>query len=777
MLAGCGSGSGGAGGPTPGQLPDLGSSGLTPTDTCPDFHGLQLMADGPWAALTRSIANDPVDPNSAILLQAVWYDPGTAPAGWDANGQLPAALGGTYLAGYAVQHLWPQGDMPFQVADSTSLVTESGPQQDSQFFVYGGTTANPPYAYLWNDQLTLENVHGAPDDQRDLAECIVPWTASPPAPPSPWAGLTTSVSGVAPGTVANRVEIGTYANGTLEGVRFWKAQSDAGTHVAYAWNQAGTLLGQAAFTGETASGWQYAWFAPAIPVAQFTPCLVGVSFSQGTWTATSGALAATFASGGALELPADTVAAPNGLTGAATDGIVPASASHQTYFWVDPIVRMSEDHHALVYDRATNTCYEAYNAYRKSSGIEFPFDTSGQNTTWRAGGGAGIFDLTHGPLNPMLDPGTSTAGGLPIIPLLLRFDEVKRALTSGPGGGPGDVGHAIRMTSVGIASMTVPPSRTVAWSGRSDGMPYGARVRIKASWLAASTLDPQHQVSNYHFFDAHPQAQVILNTLANYGAVMDDGGLMFQLSNSPIGADPWDGPVGISNTALDLLFHDVKGDAFEIAQLSPGYTLTASGSPQAKQPLPLTIALQPAGDVDRALDFWLTDGSDGTFVPNPVPLPAGQTSVQVSYTPGSSGTKLLRALALRNATQLSVRWPPGGPAGLGPAWFVTSLAQGIDAAATALAVSASGNPYNSDWNLPFWVIIDDEILRVTAVAGGVNWTVARAGRPFGGVPGVAAPHAAGAKVAMAAAATGTGPGYTPYFFPYVLDPALTLQVP
>ena len=44
--------------------------------------------------------------------------------------------------------------------------------------------------------------------------------------------------------------------GTINGIRFYKGAGNAGTHMGLLYSSTGTLLGQATFTGETASGWR-----------------------------------------------------------------------------------------------------------------------------------------------------------------------------------------------------------------------------------------------------------------------------------------------------------------------------------------------------------------------------------------------------------------------------------------------------------------------------------------------------------------------------------------
>jgi hypothetical protein len=56
--------------------------------------------------------------------------------------------------------------------------------------------------------------------------------------------------------------------GTVTAVQFWKLASDTGPHVGRVWRESDQAkLGEATFTGETASGWQTVLLTPPVPVA------------------------------------------------------------------------------------------------------------------------------------------------------------------------------------------------------------------------------------------------------------------------------------------------------------------------------------------------------------------------------------------------------------------------------------------------------------------------------------------------------------------------------
>jgi hypothetical protein len=84
-------------------------------------------------------------------------------------------------------------------------------------------------------------------------------------------------------------EIGTEftptTTGVITGVRFYKSLQNTGTHLGHVWDTNGNLLGEVSFTGETASGWQTADFASAIPVTAGQSYVVSYSDPNGHYSA------------------------------------------------------------------------------------------------------------------------------------------------------------------------------------------------------------------------------------------------------------------------------------------------------------------------------------------------------------------------------------------------------------------------------------------------------------------------------------------------------------
>jgi hypothetical protein len=143
------------------------------------------------------------------------------------------------------------------------------------------------------------------------------------------------------------------------------------------------------------------------------------------------------------------------------------------------------DRHAIVVDAKTCTLFETWDTHHYASG-------------WYAGSGA-TWSLRSDALRPA-GWTSADAAGLPILPGLLRYDEVRA----------GTVDHAIRFTTNVTDNSYVWPARHAAGSVRSTAYPpMGARFRLKASFrLAGYSRD----------------ARVVLQAMKTYGLVLADNG-------------------------------------------------------------------------------------------------------------------------------------------------------------------------------------------------------------------------------------------------------------
>ena len=201
-----------------------------------------------------------------------------------------------------------------------------------------------------------------------------------------------------------------------------------------------------------------------------------------------------------------------------TVGFVYASESDRGPYPIPPNVRIEggSDRHAVIVDRDACRLYELYALERRGG-------------RWHAGSGA-IWSLRSNRLRPA-GWTSADAAGLPILPGLVRYEEVAR----------GRIEHALRFTVARTRRAYVYPARHFA-SDETDPTlpPMGLRVRLRAG------------------FDTSPfprQARIVLEALKRYGMILADNGSDWYVSGAP--DRRW------RNDDLHTL-HRVRGRDFEV---------------------------------------------------------------------------------------------------------------------------------------------------------------------------------------------------------------------
>jgi len=152
------------------------------------------------------------------------------------------------------------------------------------------------------------------------------------------------------------------------------------------------------------------------------------------------------------------------------------------------------DRHVLVLQRGACKLYELYSAARRGAG-------------WDAGSGA-VFNLRSNALRP--EGWTSAdAAGLPIMPLLVRFPEVRA----------GRIDHALRVTVASTQRGYIHPATHFA-SASSDPKlpPMGLRLRLKASFSLAGF---------------YGESLIVLRALKRYGLIVADNGSSWYITGAP----------------------------------------------------------------------------------------------------------------------------------------------------------------------------------------------------------------------------------------------------
>jgi hypothetical protein len=152
------------------------------------------------------------------------------------------------------------------------------------------------------------------------------------------------------------------------------------------------------------------------------------------------------------------------------------------------------DRHVLVLQRGSCRDYELYSAHRRGRG-------------WEAASGA-VFNLRSNALRP--EGWTSAdAAGLPILPLLARYDEVRS----------GRIEHVLRVTVSRTQRGYVHPATHFASPSPDPSLPpMGLRLRLRAGYSLAGF---------------HGESLVILRALKRYGLIVADNGSSWYLTGAP----------------------------------------------------------------------------------------------------------------------------------------------------------------------------------------------------------------------------------------------------
>ena len=182
------------------------------------------------------------------------------------------------------------------------------------------------------------------------------------------------------------------------------------------------------------------------------------------------------------------------------------------------------DSHVLVVQEQTCQLYELFAAHQANGG-------------WTAGSGA-RFDLLTGALRP-IGWTSADAAGLPILPGLVRYDEVAS----------GAINHAIRVTFSKTQAGFILPATHLASSDSDPTLPaMGLRLRLSASFNVNALTG---------------QSRVIATAMQQYGLIVADNGSNWFFQGAP---DP-----GWNDDDLNQL-KAIPGTAFEVVDTGPVQT-------------------------------------------------------------------------------------------------------------------------------------------------------------------------------------------------------------
>jgi carbohydrate binding protein with CBM4/9 domain len=261
----------------------------------------------------------------------------------------------------------------------------------------------------------------------------------------------------------------------------------------------------------------------------------------------------------------------------------------------------SGDRHVLLVDRNACRLWELYAAYPQNAGA-----------SWTAGSGA-TWSLTSNTMRP-LGWTSGDAAGLPILPGLVRFDEIVA----------GEIDHVIRFTAPRTANAYVWPASHKAATGGASDPPMGTWFRLKASF----------DISGFSAAN-----RVILRALKKHGMVLADNGSSWFMIGVP---DP-----GWNNSDLNLL-RSVPGSAFEAVDVSglkvssTSYAVagTPPPPPPPPPPRPPPTELVSNGTFEVSLGGWQAGSKRTSLGRTCLVAHGGSCSAEIGRT-GSTGDATL----------------------------------------------------------------------------------------------------------------------------------------
>ena len=126
-------------------------------------------------------------------------------------------------------------------------------------------------------------------------------------------------------------------NGVINGIRFYKASTNTGTHIGNLWTSSGTKLASVTFNSETGSGWQQALFSTPVSITAGTLYVASYFAPNGHYAGDGGYFAGAGVDSGLLHAPADGVSGGQGVYRYGSASVFPNNTFNSENYWVDVV--------------------------------------------------------------------------------------------------------------------------------------------------------------------------------------------------------------------------------------------------------------------------------------------------------------------------------------------------------------------------------------------------------------------------------------------------------
>jgi hypothetical protein len=440
--------------------------------------GLNSNHDNPFGFATPS-----PDPNMQQATVNLFADMGVQPATLQ-PGIAPATTSSDTTP--------PSSAITFPTANSVvnagSSVNVTGTASDSggvvsgvEFSSDGGATWHPAtgrstWSYVWTPSVvnsSLMLLSRAVDDSGNLetpqngttvnvqpqtCPCKI-WSAS---------GTPTDVDSGDGNAVELGVKFRADSNGSIIGVRFYKATKNTGTHVGHLWSSSGALLGTVTFTGESSSGWQQANFTSPIAVVANNTYIVSYFAPVGHYSDNSNFFALSGVDNPPLHALASGVDGQNGVYVYGSSGGFPNANFQSTNYWVDVVYTNSSTTFTISGTISGAGGPGATVALTGAATASVTADTSGAYTF--SGIANGSYTVTPSKTGFTFTPANQavTVSGANVT-ATFSSTAVQTFTISGTISGVGGSGARVALTGAATASVTANTSGVYTFSGIANG--------------------------------------------------------------------------------------------------------------------------------------------------------------------------------------------------------------------------------------------------------------------------------------------------------------------
>jgi hypothetical protein len=123
----------------------------------------------------------------------------------------------------------------------------------------------------------------------------------------------------------------------VSGIRYYKRSTAAGAHVGSLWSSSGSLLAQATFTNESASGWQQVSFSSPVQILPNTLYVASYHAPTGQYAVSQNAFTSLGVDNGVLHVPSSGSSGGNGIYLYSSSSVFPTNTYLATNYWVDVV--------------------------------------------------------------------------------------------------------------------------------------------------------------------------------------------------------------------------------------------------------------------------------------------------------------------------------------------------------------------------------------------------------------------------------------------------------